>query len=244
MTDVSLSTNSVVVAFGGLRALDGVSLAFPQGRITGLIGPNGSGKSTLVNTMCGQIRPSGGTIRLGDEDITRMRPDLVVKKGVARTYQIPRVPSELTVEEIISVPMNYGASGRPAKVAFRDPRAIAEFCSLGPLTTVECRNLSVTEMRRLEIARALACGPSVLLLDEVMAGLSHEDSVSVMSLVSELHKSGITIIIIEHLMRVITTLCHTVFVLNNGRLLAEGEPKAVLADEAVREAYLGKGFKL
>jgi len=243
VADVSLSTDSVVVAFGGLLALDGVSIAFPQGRITGLIGPNGSGKSTLVNAMCGQIRPASGTVRLGDEDITRVRPDLVVKRGVARTYQIPRVPPELTVEEIISVPMNYGASGRQAKVAFRHPRAVAEFCGLGPLTATECRNLSVTEMRRLEIARALACGPSVLLLDEVMAGLSHEDSVSVMGLVRELHEAGITIIIIEHLMRVITTLCHTVFVLNNGRVLAEGEPKVVLAVEAVREAYLGKGFR-
>jgi len=239
----ALATQDLVVAFGGLRALDGVTTTFPAGEITGLIGPNGSGKSTLVNTVSGQIKPGEGTIRLGARPITAERSDRIVQHGLARTYQIPKVPPQLTVEEVIAVPLIYGRGGRYLIPGLSEAASVAEFCGLAPLLKRACAQLSVTDLRRLEIARALACGPSVLLLDEVMAGLSHEGSVEVMGLVRRIHGAGLSIVIIEHVMRVITTLCDSVIVLNNGRLLASGTPASVLADPAVREAYLGKGFK-
>lgn len=239
----SLATQDLVVAFGGLRALDGVTATFPAGEITGLIGPNGSGKSTLVNTVSGQIKPREGTIRLGARPITAQRSDRIVQHGLARTYQIPKVPPQLTVEEVIAVPLIYGRGGPHLIPGLSDAASVAEFCGLAPLLKRTCAQLSVTDLRRLEIARALACGPSILLLDEVMAGLSHEGSVEVMGLVRRIHGAGLSIVIIEHVMRVITTLCDNVIVLNNGRLLASGTPASVLADPAVREAYLGKGFK-
>lgn len=237
-----LSIRDLTVAFGGLKALDGVSLSIAAGEITGLIGPNGSGKSTLVNTVSGQLPVRGGRVHLEREDVTGRRPDLIVRSGLARTYQIPRVPPALTVEEVLSVPLLYAGRERHRLEGLDNAAAIAAFCGLGPLFRRRCGDLSVTDLRRLEIARALACAPKLLLLDEAMAGLSHEDSVDVMALIRDVHARGISIVIIEHLMRVITTLCHRVVVLNNGRLLAEGAPAAVLADGAVREAYLGMGF--
>ena len=238
-----LATEGLVVAFGGLRALDGVTTTFPAGQITGLIGPNGSGKSTLVNAVSGQIKPREGAVRLGSRAITAERSDRIVQHGLARTYQIPKVPPQLTVEEVIAVPLIYGRGSRHLIPGLTDAASVASFCGLGPLLKRACGQLSVTDLRRLEIARALACGPSVRMLDEVMAGLSHEDSVGVMALVRQIHKAGLGIVIIEHVMRVITTLCESVIVLNNGKLLASGSPASVLADPAVREAYLGKGFK-
>jgi branched-chain amino acid transport system ATP-binding protein len=243
VTEQAIRVDSVTVAFGGLRALDGVSLAFARNSITGLIGPNGSGKSTLVNTMSGQLRATEGSVHFGDTDITRLRTDRIVKLGLARTYQIPRLPPQLTVEEIITVPLIYGRGTSHLLPGLDCAAAIATFCGLGRLQQARCENLSVTDMRRLEIARALACGPSVLLLDEVMAGLSHADSVGVMDLIRQAHAAGLTVVIIEHLMRVITSLCQQVVVLNNGRALATGTPETVLSDGAVREAYLGKGFR-
>lgn len=238
----SLAIDDLAVAFGGLKALDGVSTVFVADEITGLIGPNGSGKSTFVNAVSGQIRPSGGTVRLGGTPITALRADRIVQHGLARTYQIPRVPPQLSVEEVIAVPLLYGRGARHLLPGLGDAASVAEYCGLGRLLKRNCAQLSVTNLRRLEIARALACGPSLLLLDEVMAGLSHEDSAEVMALVRRIHAGGIGIVIIEHVMRVITTLCHRVIVLNNGRLLASGAPPSVLADPVVREAYLGKGF--
>jgi branched-chain amino acid transport system ATP-binding protein len=243
MSASAIEVESVVVAFGGLRALDSVSVAMESSRITGLIGPNGSGKSTLVNAISGQIPATAGTIRVGGRDVTRMRSDRIVQLGLARSFQIPRFPPQLTVEEIVAVPLIYGRGANHLLPELRTAADVAAFCGLGARRLTTCQNLTVTDMRRLEIARALACGPSVLLLDEVMAGLSHADSIEVMELVRKINRSGVTVVIIEHLMRVITTLCDDLIVLNNGKLLARGSPSVVLADDVVREAYLGKGFK-
>jgi branched-chain amino acid transport system ATP-binding protein len=243
MSASAIEIESVTVAFGGLRALDGVSVAIESDRITGLIGPNGSGKSTLVNAISGQIAAADGVIRIDGRDVTRMRSDRIVQLGLARTFQTPRFPPQLTVEEIVAVPMIYGRGADHLLPDLRTAADIAGFCGLGARRFTACQNLTVTEMRRLEIARALACGPSLLLLDEVMAGLSHADSGEVMELIRKINRAGVTVVIIEHLMRVITALCDDLIVLNNGKLLARGAPSIVLADAAVREAYLGKGFK-
>ncbi len=215
-----LHVNEVSKSFGGLKAVDQVSLTFERDHITGLVGPNGSGKSTLVNLLSGEYRPTAGQIRLGDQDIAGMRPDRVVRLGLARTYQI------------------FALQGP------KDVPSIADFCGLTRSLDTRCGQLSVTDLRRLEIARSMACFPTVLLLDEVMAGLSHEDATEIAALVRRLKGWGITIVIIEHLMRIITDLCDRVVVLNSGKLLAEGHPAEVLTRDSVREAYLGRSFKL
>jgi branched-chain amino acid transport system ATP-binding protein len=241
---VELAVDGVTVAFGGLKALREASLSFAAGRITGLIGPNGSGKSTLVNTMSGQLAPTAGRVWLGGDVITGLRTDQIAARGLARTYQIPRVPPQLTVQEMISVPFAYIKRQAMPIAGLEEPAAIADFCGLAPVFKRRCGLLSVTDLRRLEIARALACGPKVLLLDEVMAGLSHTDALEVVEIIRRVHAAGVTIVIIEHLMRIIAGLCDSVVVLNSGSVLSSGAPRAVLAEPAVREAYLGKGFKL
>lgn len=239
-----LSVSGCTVAFGGLRAIDDLSVTIPAGSITALIGPNGSGKTTFCNMVSGYIPPSAGQIRLGGEAVTGLRTDRLVSRGLARTFQVPRVPKELTLAEVIGVPLRYSRSAIPLPTGVGNTRELARFCGLGhPLDTV-CGQLSISDLRRLEIARALACRPRFVLLDEAMAGLSMQDTEAVMDLVRQVHAAGITVVVIEHVMRIIARLCQHAIVLNSGRLLAEGEPGAVLADPAVREAYLGKGFSL
>jgi branched-chain amino acid transport system ATP-binding protein len=240
----ALSVRQCTVAFGGLRALDDVTLDIPARAITALIGPNGSGKSTFVNMVSGQIPPRIGEIHLGGAPIEGLRPDLIVHRGLSRTYQVPRMPKELTIEEVISVPLLYAASDRPLPGGAQSAGDLARYCGLKHTLATRCGQLSVSDLRRLEIARALACRPSLLLLDEAMAGLSLEDTEQVIELVREIHGSGVTVIVIEHVMRIIARLCGHALVLNQGRLLAEGRPQEVLTQHNVREAYLGKGFSL
>ena len=239
-----LRVERCTVAFGGLRAIDDVSLDVPSRSITALIGPNGSGKSTFVNMVSGQIPPRRGRVLLEGKPVERMRPDRIVQHGLARTYQVPRVPKELTIEEVISVPLQYARSERPLAGGARTPGDLARYCGLRQAVGTRCGHLSVSDLRRLEIARALACRPNLLLLDEAMAGLSLEDTDQVIGLVREIHASGVTVVVIEHVMRIIARLCGHALVLNQGRLLAEGHPQQVLTNPDVREAYLGKGFTL
>ncbi|WP_089177971.1 ABC transporter ATP-binding protein [Bosea sp. AS-1] len=239
-----LTVTACTVAFGGLKAINDLSLNIPSGSITALIGPNGSGKSTFCNMASGQIPPNSGQILLGDQPVTRLRSDQIVAAGLARTYQVPRVPRELTIGEVIGVPLRYVRSDRALPCQARNVADIARFCGLtAPLDTT-CAELSISDLRRLEIARALACRPRLLLLDEAMAGLSLEDTAQVIDLVRKVHAGGITVVVIEHVMRIIATLCGHAIVLNNGKLLAEAAPAEVLRNPAVREAYLGKGFTL
>jgi branched-chain amino acid transport system ATP-binding protein len=240
MTDLSVS--NCVVAFGGLKAINDLTLTIPGGAITGLIGPNGSGKSTFCNMVSGQIPPSGGRVVLGGVDITGRRSDQIAAAGLARTYQVPRVPKELTIGEVIGVPLRYARSSRNLPRGMSSVAELARFCGLVPPLDTACADLSVSDLRRLEIARALACKPRVLLLDEAMAGLSLEDTGQVIELVREVHGTGVTVVVIEHVMRIIASLCDHAIVLNNGQLLSQGAPDVVLRDPMVREAYLGKGF--
>ncbi len=238
----SLSVTNCTVSFGGLKAINDLTLTIPSDTITALIGPNGSGKSTFCNMVSGQIPPNTGTILLDGNSVIGLRADQIVAAGLARTYQVPRVPKELTIGEVIGVPLRYVRSDRELPRKMSTAADVARFCGLVlPLDTA-CAELSISDLRRLEIARALACRPRMLLLDEAMAGLSVADTEQVISLVREVHAVGITVVVIEHVMRIIAALCAHAVVLNNGQLLAEASPAVVLRDQAVREAYLGKGF--
>jgi branched-chain amino acid transport system ATP-binding protein len=237
-----LAVEGCTVAFGGLKAIDDLTVCVPDGMITALIGPNGSGKSTFCNMASGQIPPRAGRITLGGEPVTGLRVDRVVARGLARTYQVPRVPKELTIGEIIGVPLRYVSTDRRLPGGMKSAQDVARFCGLSHPLDTRCGQLSISDLRRLEIARAIACKPLVLLLDEAMAGLSLLDTEKVIALVREVHLTGVTVVVIEHVMRIIASLCQHAIVLNNGRLLAQGTPAVVLADGAVREAYLGKGF--
>lgn len=238
----SLSVTNCTVSFGGLKAINDLTLTIPSDTITALIGPNGSGKSTFCNMVSGQIPPNAGRILLDSNSVIGLRADQIVAAGLARTYQVPRVPKELTIGEVIGVPLRYVRSDRELPRKMSTAADVARFCGLGlPLDTA-CAELSISDLRRLEIARALACRPRVLLLDEAMAGLSVADTEQVISLVREVHAVGITVVVIEHVMRIIAALCAHAIVLNNGQLLAQASPAVVLRDQAVREAYLGKGF--
>lgn len=240
----TLSVNRCTVAFGGLKAINDLSVTIKGGAITALIGPNGSGKSTFCNMTSGQIPPQSGDILLDGAPIAGRRVDQIVAAGLARTYQVPRVPRELTIGEVIDVPLRYARSPRSLPLGMRSAADLAKFCGLVSALETRCADLSISDLRRLEIARALACRPRVLLLDEAMAGLGVQDTEQVMDLVRAVHAAGVTIVVIEHVMRIVATLCAHVVVLNNGQLLAEGAPAVALADPAVREAYLGKGFAL
>ena len=237
-----LSVANCTVAFGGLKAIDNLTLTIPGGSITALIGPNGSGKSTFCNMVSGQIPPVSGQVLLDGATVTGLRTDRIVAAGLARTYQVPRVPKELTIGEVIGVPLRYVRSSRQLPRGMTSVAGLAGFCGLAPPLDTRCAELSISDLRRLEIARALACRPRVLLLDEAMAGLGHEDTEQVIALVREVHAAGITVVVIEHVMRIIASLCEHAIVLNNGRLLAQDTPAVVLRDPDVREAYLGKGF--
>jgi branched-chain amino acid transport system ATP-binding protein len=240
----ALRVNGLTKAFGGLKAVDNVSLEFAKGRITGLVGPNGSGKSTLVNLLSGEYRPGAGQIFLGNKRIDNIRPDRIVRLGLSRTYQIPRFPPELTIREVIDVPLRFVGRTPHGIDGSSDAGGIANLCGLTKSLETFCGQLSVTELRRLEIARSMACFPAVMMLDEVMAGLSLDEAGEIAALIRRMNGWGITVIIIEHMMKIIASLCDHVVVLSSGRLLAEGGPADVLAREAVREAYLGRSFKL
>jgi branched-chain amino acid transport system ATP-binding protein len=235
-------TEHCTVAFGGLKAINDLTVRIPGGVITALIGPNGSGKSTFCNMVSGQIPQQAGRITLGGEVVTGLRADQLVARGLARTYQVPRAPKELTIEEIIGVPLRYVRTGRRLLDGMTSANDIARFCGLSQPVSTHAEHLSIPDLRRLEIARAIACRPLVLLLDEAMAGLSLPDTEKVIALVRKVHALGVTVLVIEHVMRIIASLCQHAIVLNNGTLLAEGAPAEVLSDNAVREAYLGKGF--
>jgi branched-chain amino acid transport system ATP-binding protein len=240
----ALEVRGVTVRFGGLAALHNLSVPIPAESITALIGPNGSGKSTLINTVSGQIAQTQGDVLLHGQNISRVRTDRIAAAGLARTYQVPRLPPALSIAEIISVPLLYVRPEGPRPLRFRDPAEVARYVGLDRDLATPCANLTVPELRRLEIARALAAAPTVLLLDEVMAGLPQADTAHAVDLVRRIHAAGVTVVVVEHVMRIIADICSHAVVLNQGGLIAAGAPHAVLSDPVVQEAYLGKGFTL
>jgi branched-chain amino acid transport system ATP-binding protein len=233
-----LEARGITKIFGAFKAVDSASVAVNAGEILGLIGPNGAGKSTFFNCLTGDLAPTSGTVLLQGEDVTSRSPERRAELGLARTFQLPQTFGNMSVVENVMI----GAFLRTADAAQARQRAAAvlERVGMAALAETPARNLGTPGRKRLEIARALATEPKVLLLDEAMAGLNPTEVRRAIELVREIHRSGITLIIVEHIMEVINSLAERVIVFHQGKEIARGTPQEVTANAAVIEAYLGK----
>jgi branched-chain amino acid transport system ATP-binding protein len=225
--------------FGGLLAVDNTSLAVEAGRITALIGPNGAGKTTLFSIISGFLTPSEGRIFHRGTDITGMPPHLLARRGIARTFQIVQPFAGLTVHENIAIGAHL--SRRSRADALDAAAEVASTIGLGGLLDRPAANLTVAARKRLELARALATNPELLLLDEVLAGLNPGEVAAMVPIIRDLADRGVTTLMTEHVMQAVMSLAEHVFVLAEGRIIAEGTPRAVVGNPRVVEAYLGHG---
>jgi len=228
--------------FGGVNALANVNFAIEKGSIVGLIGPNGAGKTTLFNVMAGTIKPTTGRILFHGEDVTDQPAYRICRKGIARTFQIPRPFGTMTCLENVVVGIINNLNGPYVKSDVEDKARIAlKFVGLGDLIATEARNLNVVQKKKLEIARALATGPEILLLDEVLGGLNTQEIGEAIEFIRLLRdKQNITIFWIEHIMGAIMQAAERVIVLDQGTVLMEGTPREVVSDQRVIRAYLGE----
>jgi len=237
---VLLEARGIVKSFGAFRAVDGADLAVAAGDIIGLIGPNGAGKSTFFNTLAGDVAPTAGTIAFDGRDITHATPEQHARLGIARSFQVPVTFEDMSVAENVLVGAFLRHPGRAAAEAAT--AEVLRFTGLAPLANSRARSLGTPGRKRLEIARALATAPRLLLLDEALAGLNPAEIRAAIELVRRIHARGITLIIVEHIMEVILTLTHRVVVFHQGRVIADGAPRDVVANPAVVAAYLGRSM--
>jgi branched-chain amino acid transport system ATP-binding protein len=228
--------------FGGFVALDSVSVDIRPGERFGLIGPNGSGKTTLINCISGAFRTEAGTVMFGGEDITRMPPHIRTRRGIARSFQIPRPFRSMTVAENLMVALDFASvAGDFIPTAQRRDTVMAILTQMGLASKADLATsgLSQVELRKMELARALATHPKLLISDEAMAGLSSSEVDEVLDLLIKLGGQGITIIMIEHIMQAVMRFSERVMCLDAGKIIAIGAPAEVMANQRVQEAYLG-----
>lgn len=242
MNDALLRITDVTKAFGGLVAVREVSLEQHEGEILGLIGPNGAGKTTLFNMISGAFQPDVGSIYFRAEEVTGMQPHRIARRGVVRTFQIVKPFAKLSVVENVMVGAFINVS--KTELAERRAREVIEFVGLSSHADQPAANLTTAGRKRLELARALATRPKMLLLDEVMAGLTPTESASMVELLRGVRDEGVTLLVIEHVMQAIMTLSDRIAVLHHGELIADGEPTKIASDPHVVEAYLGEEFEL
>jgi len=235
-----LSVDRVTKYFAGLAALKEVSFELRQGGIYGLIGPNGAGKTTLLTIVAGALRPTAGSVIFQDRRLSGAKSFRAVRAGIVRTHQIPRPFRALSVLANISVGSRFGLHAQRSPSGTHDERRILEWVGLAHLADAPAATLSVGDQKRLELARALAARPKLLLCDEVCSGLTESETLSVLRLLREIQQAGTTILYVEHNLKAIMSVCDHVIVMNYGRKLAEGSPQAMQNDPAVIEAYIGR----
>ena len=227
-------------SFGGLTAVADADFYVNEGEIVGLIGPNGAGKTTIFNLVSGTMRPTSGIIRFKGEDINNMKPHQICRRSMARTFQSVNLFPQMSVLENILIGALFGASIGSINEARKEGLEQLAFVGLSGKENLPAGELSVSEQKRLEIARALATEPELLLLDEVMAGLNSSEVVEALSLIKEINNRGIAILMIEHIMHAIMGVSDRIIVLHYGRKLAEGTPEVISNNKEVIEVYLGE----
>jgi branched-chain amino acid transport system ATP-binding protein len=233
-----LEARNVTKAFGAFKAVDDASISVNQGEVLGLIGPNGAGKSTFFNCLTGDLYPTAGTVQFEGRNVTKLSPEARARLGIARTFQVPLTFESMSVLDNVMI----GAFLRHADAATARARAmtVIDGVGLGRFAAAPAKSLGTPGRKRLEIARALASEPKVLLLDEAMAGLTPAEIRTAIELVRQIHKAGTTLVIVEHIMEVIVSLADRVVVFHQGREIARGTPQEVTSHPGVIEAYLGK----
>jgi len=240
MTEPLLTAESVTKRFEGFIALSDVGFVMHPGERVGLIGPNGSGKSTFVNCLTGVYRTDAGAIRFDGHDITGMPSWLRCKQGLVRTYQIPRPFRGMTVQENIEVPLRFTAGHTSARELARRAQEILDKVGLIDSARLNPKRLSQVELRKLELARAIAAAPKMLIADEAMAGLSESEVDEILELLHTLNSDGLSILLIEHIMRAVMSFSQRVIVIVAGRKIADGLPDEVMRMDEVERAYLGE----
>lgn len=234
-----LDCSGVSKRFGGIQALDGVALDIEESEILGLVGPNGSGKSTLINVLSGFYPANEGTVVFDGTDVLAISPSQIAGLGIARTFQIPRPFSTMTVRENVAVSYMFGRRQHSLDEARHAAEEWISFAGIEDVTDSDVSELTLHQLKLLELARALATEPTLLLLDEVLAGLNPTEIEESIEMIRRIHERGITLMIVEHVLRVVTSLSHRIVVLDQGRVIASGEPEEVMSDAAVVAAYLG-----
>jgi branched-chain amino acid transport system ATP-binding protein len=236
---ILLQAQGVTKRFGGLQALSHVTFDLPEGQILGLIGPNGAGKTTLFNTINGVYKPEEGRIVFRGQDVTGKKPYHLSKIGMARTHQIVRPLNELTVRENVMAGACFGHENQPLGYAAAIAQEVMEFVGLAARADQLAGSLNIAQKKRLEMARALAAHPYLLLLDEVLAGLNPSEIDGMVQTVLKIREQGITILMIEHVMKAVMNISDRIMVLDYGEQIAEGSPQEIVNNPRVIEAYLG-----
>ncbi len=239
-----LETEGVVKNFGGLTAVDRVSVGVEEGQIFGLIGPNGAGKTTLLNVIAGVYRPNAGVVRFKGQKISGLNADVICKKGIARTFQISQPFPKMSALENVMVAAIFGNVRAASKEAATIAQEVLDFVEFPMPKDTLAESLNTAQLKRLDLARALASQPELLLLDEIAAGLTSGELGDLMSLIRKIRDQGITLITVEHVMRVIMAICDRIMVLHYGEKIAEGTPDEIAKDAKVAEAYLGETYIL
>jgi branched-chain amino acid transport system ATP-binding protein len=240
-----LKCTQVSKQFGGLQALKNVDFTVNDGEIAGLVGPNGSGKSTLLNLISGVYKPDSGQILFLDEDISKLPPYKICAKGITKTAQTVQSFPEMTAQENVLTSVMFNEKKSSGKIdGLARAQELLGFVGLGTEKfKVPAKNLNVVELRRIQLAKALATSPKLLLLDELLTGLTLKECDEAIELIKLINKQGVTVLIVEHVMRVIMGLCDHVIVLHHGEKICDGSPKQVCSDDNVVKVYLGKRFQ-